>query len=86
MWNRRDTVIILLPDISNGTFPKKLKPDNMKEIIGATMHWGTLSWSEILTASFSLALVIGSFVLCYITCNYVSFWLYFELVRSLVYC
>jgi len=26
-----------MPDISNNTFPKKLKPDNMKEIIGAMM-------------------------------------------------
>jgi len=27
-----------MPDISNNTFPKKLKPDNMKEIIGAMMQ------------------------------------------------
>ena len=28
----------LMPDISNDTCPKKLKPDNMKEIIGAMMQ------------------------------------------------
>ena len=38
LWNRRGTVIILLPAVSNGTFPKKLTPDNMKEVIGATMQ------------------------------------------------
>ena len=28
----------LMPDISNDNFSKKLKPDNMKEIIGAMMQ------------------------------------------------
>jgi len=27
-----------MPDISNDTFPKKLKPDNRKKIIGAMMQ------------------------------------------------
>ena len=27
-----------MPDISNDTFRKKLKPDNMKEVIGAMMQ------------------------------------------------
>ena len=62
-----------IPAISNDTSAMKLKPDNMK---------GTGTQIEFLNA---FPAVICSFVFCLITCNYVFYWLYFELVRSLVY-
>ena len=53
------------PDISNDTFPKKLKPGSMIEFIGAIMQEHSV---ELIFQLFA-ALVICFVLLCFITCN-----------------
>ena len=63
-----------VPDVSNNTFLKKLKPDNMKEIIGTMMQRNSVQ------VSFMFSLVICSFALCFI--NNEFYWCLLNLFKA----